>query len=78
MQHVLRPLDLILSDRKVVGLGSRATEAAQEGSLLLGNRGMADPDGGSAMENAYDIVCVQHFSDVAAVGFLANAQDIHE
>ena len=39
---------------------------------------MADPDGGRTAEDAYDVVGVQHLTDVAAVSFLANAQDIHE
>ena len=68
----------LLGDRGVVGLGSRATDSAQQRCLFVGNRGMADPDGGRTVEDAYDVVGVQHLTDVAPVSFLADAQDIHE
>lgn len=39
---------------------------------------VANADDGGALQNSYDVVCVQHLADKPAIGFLSNAEDIHE
>ena len=39
---------------------------------------MADPDGGRSFEDADNVVGVKHLTDVTAVRFLTDAEDIHE